>query len=750
MEYKEFIKTKQKTHVDSGFTCDDVHEFLFDFQKPIVKWALKRGRAAIFADTGLGKTAMQLAWADKVAKHTNGNVLIIAPLCVAHQTVHEGASFGIKVNYCRHEYGMVSGVNITNYEMLDKFDLSKFDGVALDESSILKHQQGKIRTSIIDSCRDVPYKLSCTATPSPNDHMELGSQSEFIGVMSAVEMLAMFFIHDGSDTSKWRLKGHGRTRFWQWMATWACVIKKPSDLGFSDDGYIIPKINMHQHTVASSHDIVETGTLFAMEAVGLLGRNQARRASINERVDKCVEIVSRDDSSWLIWCNLNSEGDLIEKSIDDAVQVSGSDSIATKEKNIDAFTEGNSRVLVTKPKIAGFGMNWQHCHNMAFVGLSDSYEQFYQAIRRCYRFGQKKEVNVHVIVADTEGAVLANIKRKEAQANEMSDQMVRHMSKFTKIEVIGMKSEKMNNIERVVEKERWKITNGDCVDVVSKIEDASIDYTVFSPPFSSLYTYSNSDADMGNCKNDDEFAKHFKFLVSELYRVTKPGRLVSFHCMNLPTSKVRDGFIGIKDFRGDLIRMFQDVGFIFASEVCIWKDPVVAMQRTKALGLLHKTIRKDSSMSRQGIPDYVVTMRKDGANDNPISHYRSYEEMAQDKGYESEGVDYDVLPVDLWQKYASPIWNDINQSNTLNVKGAKDGDDERHICPLQLDVIERCLHLWSKKDDVVLSPFTGIGSEGYMSLKMGRRFVGAELKPSYFDIACKNLKDADKVQDELF
>lgn len=274
--------------------------------------------------------------------------------------------------------------------------------------------------------------------------------------------------------------------------------------------------------------------------------------------------------------------------------------------------------------------------------------------------------------------------------------------------------------------------NADCVEVVQGLPDNSIHYSVFSPPFASLYTYSASDRDMGNCRDADAFYHHFIFLVGQLYRVMKPGRLISFHCMNLPTSKERDGFIGVRDFRGELIRMFQDAGFIFHSEVCIWKDPVTSMQRTKALGLLHKTIRKDSSMSRQGIPDYLVTVRKPGDNDEPISHT------------------HDQFPVSLWQKYASPVWMDINPSDTLQKESAREHDDERHICPLQLQVIQRGLELWSNPGDTVLSPFMGIGSEGYVSLKMGRKFIGAELKPSYYGQAVKNLRAAELTEGALF
>ena len=375
-------------------------------------------------------------------------------------------------------------------------------------------------------------------------------------------------------------------------------------------------------------------------------------------------------------------------------------------------------------------MNFQSCHKVAFVGLSDSYEQFYQAVRRCWRFGQTKPVDCYIITAETEGAVVRNIQRKEAQATEMMEGMIEHMKTEMQKELIGAQPEepRKQTIERDA---NWKMVLGDCVEEARKLEPDSIDYSIFSPPFASLYTYSNSERDMGNCRTHSEFYKHFRFLVDDLIRVLKPGRLLSFHCMNLPMSKERDGVIGIWDFRGELIRIFMDAGFIFHSEVVIWKDPVTAMQRTKALGLLYKQLRKDSAMSRQGIPDYLVTMRKPGINPDPVT-----------KTHES-------FPVGRWQNYASPVWMDINPSDTLQKESAREDDDERHICPLQLQVIERAIELWTNPGDLVLSPFAGIGSEGYVSIQQGRRFVGIELKESYFKQAVANLKAAHAIQESL-
>lgn len=730
LDYTEFLERKKVTPIISGFDVEEnlLNDSLFDFQRVIVKWALKRGRAAIFADTGLGKTLMQTTWAHEVYKRTNENVIIFAPLCVAQQTVREGLKFGININYCRTPDGLKNGINISNYEMLDNFDLSEFAGVVLDESSIIKNRDGKTRNAIIQSCQQVPYRLSCTATPSPNDFMELGNQCEFLGIMGMTEMLATYFINDAGDTGTWILKGHARVKFWEWLSTWACVIRSPNDLGFDGSSYILPKLNMFEHVVESK----PTDDLFANIATGLMERNAARKESIDDRVAKCAEIINASDEQWVIWCHRNEEALKLTQLINDAVDVSGSDSIEHKEDSVNKFLDNKIRVLVSKPKILGSGMNFQNCHNTAFVGLSDSWEQYYQAIRRFYRFGQTKEVNVHVISAESEGAVVANIKRKEEQNQTMGAEMIKHMSDSMKQEIFGASLQKDNYERNVCFGDGWELHNADCIDLIKDINDNSLDFSIYSPPFESLFTYSNSDRDMGNNKSSDEFRQHYQYLIDEMYKKMKEGRLIAVHCMNLTTSKVNDGYIGIRDFRGDIIRMHQKAGFIYHSEVCIWKDPVVAMQRTKALGLLHKTIKKDSTMSRQGLADYLVIFRKHGVNPNPVSHTP------------------EEFPVEKWQRYASPVWFDIDQSRTLNFRDGKDEDDVKHICPLQLDVIERALDLWTAEGDLVFSPFTGVGSEGYSSVRMGRRFIGSELKKSYYEQAIKNMEGLERQTQDLF
>jgi len=723
--YQEFLDRKAIAAPGRGITrVEGLSSELFDFQKRIVDWALSKGRAAIFADCGLGKTFMQLEW----SRHVPGDVLILTPLAVAQQTAAEARRFGISAAVSR-DGKKGAPITITNYQQLHKFDLSEYSGIVLDESSILKSYDGKTRTAIIEASLDLPFRLACTATPAPNDHMELGNHAEFLGAMSRAEMLATFFVHDGGETSKWRLKGHAQDDFWRWVSTWGVAIKTPADLGYPAKGFDLPECNIIEHIAESSFE--QDGVLFPT-ALSLTDLRAARKASLESRAQIISDLVNDSDEQWLVWCDLNAEGDALSTFIRGAVQVSGSDKDEVKAERMMAFSRGEIRVLVTKPQIAGFGMNWQNCNNMAFAGLTHSYERFYQAVRRSWRFGQDKPVNVHIALSEQELPVLASIRRKEKDAEIMASSMVEHMCSME--DWGGLSRTKEIYMEDREIGENWAMYNADCVEGISKMDDDSVHYTVFSPPFSSLYTYSASTRDMGNCRNNAEFFEQFRFLVSELLRVTMPGRLLSFHCMNIPTSKAKDGVIGLSDFRGDLIREFMEAGWIYHSEVCIWKDPVTQMQRTKALGLLHKQIKKDSCMNRQGLADYLVTMRKPGDNPERVEHTN------------------ETFPVGLWQRYASPVWDDINPSDTLQFRSARSEKDERHICPLQLQVIRRALKLWSNPGDLVLSPFAGIGSEGYVSLEEGRQFVGFELKREYYNQACRNLADAESedLQDDLF
>ncbi|MDD2315683.1 MAG: DNA methyltransferase [Proteiniphilum sp.] len=717
--YDLFLESKVKKYEESGFAVEYVNSMLFDFQADIVKWCLKKGKAAIFAGTGLGKTGMQLEWAKKVSEYTNGDVLILAPLAVSEQTVREGEKFGVIINICRSQEDIKHGINITNYEMLHKFNCSSFSGVILDESSILKSFTGKVRTEIIEAFRNTPYRLACTATPSPNDYMELGNHAEFLGVMTRSEMLSMYFVHNGGETSKWRLKGHCIQTFWDWVSSWSVMLSNPTDLGYENHFFDLPKLTIHEVIVDEEYP-------YSNMAKTLSERREARRATLELRTSKAAEIANSLNEPVILWCDLNDESKELTNKITGAVEIKGSHKNEYKKDKLMGFAKGEYQKLVTKPSIAGFGMNWQHCSKMIFTGLSDSFEQYYQAVRRCWRAGQTKDVDVWIVTSKREGAVVENIKRKEALFDEMLNGMIAATQDIAKENIKATKREEAIYKIDYQNGQDWEMYLGDNVELITQLPDDSIHYTLFSPPFSQLYVYSNSIRDMGNCANDSIFFSHFSFLANELLRVTMPGRLVSIHCMLLPSMKERDGVIGLKDFRGDLIRVMLNQGFIYHSEVQIWKNPVTEMQRTKALGLLHKQIRKDSTMCRMGIPDYIITFRKPGENPEPVSHT------------------HENFPVSKWQQYASPVWMDIKQSNTLQRRSAREEADEKHICPLQLDVIERCIELWTNKGDIVFDPFAGIGSVPWRAVQMDRRGIGFELKESYYKLAVKNMEMAQE------
>ena len=723
MTYDEVILSKKHKIQSAGFDPLPFIAPLFEWQKMVVSWAVKQGRAALFAECGLGKTPMQLEWASQVCRHTGGSVLILAPLAVSPQTVAEGVKFGIEVTHCREQSDVKPGVNITNYERLEKFDTSLFAGVVLDESSILKSFQGKTRIMLTECFSKTPYRLCCTATPAPNDYTEMGQHADFLGVCSPAQMLATYFINDTFNTGDWRLKMHARTSFWEWVATWAACVSKPSDLGFSDEGYNLPTLNFKTEMVHVEQTTGRgEGELFRNPTLSATNLHQEMRLTNEARCKRVAEIIAeKPDEMWTVWCNTNYEADELNRVLNGAVEIRGSDKAELKEKRLNDFTNSNFKTLITKPEIAGRGLNWQHCANTIFCGLSYSFEDLYQALRRHYRFGQTREVNAYIVQADTEGPILDAVREKMAKHDEMKVEM--------RLAAESLKNNTHTNKMKTDINEKtgtdWTLYHGDCVRVAREmLADNSVDFSIFSPPFADLFTYSDDIADMGNCGGMDEFMVQFGFLIDELMRVTTPGRECAVHCCDLLATKWKDGDIEFKDFSGAIVTAFRDRGWLLHSKVTIWKDPVTEMQRTKAHGLLYKTLRTDSANVRVGAPEYLLVFRKPGKNPKPIEHTH---------------LD---IPLDRWQELASPVWMKIDQGNVLNGREAKGERDERHICPLQLDVINNALTLWSAPDDLVFSPFTGIGSEGYCALQSGRRFVGAELKESYFKIACQNLASA--------
>mgnify|MGYP003631207814 FL=1 len=722
MEYRKFLETKKKQHISSGFKIDEIelNTNMFDFQKHIVKIALQKGRFAIFADCGLGKTLMQLSWSEAIYNHTNQPVLILAPLAVVEQTKREAEKFGINSD----------SFEITNYDQLKNIDCSLYSGVVLDESSILKGRDGKLSRLIIDSFVSTPYKLACTATPSPNDHMELGQHSEFVGAMSYLEMLAMYFVHDGGETSKWRLRKHAKDSFWKYVCTWSLSLDNPNTLGFNSDGYNLPEIEYIEHIIPVENN---TNTLFGDVAVSATDLHKDLKRSFESRINETIDLIKKENSQTIIWTLKNDEATQLNKVIPDSINVQGSDKSEVKANNLNGFGDSKFTNLITKTSIASFGMNYQQCNNMIFTSYDFKFEAFYQAVRRCYRFGQKKKVTVHLLVPESQVNVRKTILEKEKNHKEMIKQMAKYSAdadyKLNKSNVM------VNNKE--IKTDKYHIINGDCVQEVAKLDDNVADLVVFSPPFAELYVYSDKSEDMGNVSNYKEFEKHFKYLIPELKRTLKNGRICAVHCMDLPIQKGKEGFIGLRDFSGMLIEWFTEQGFIYHAKTTLWKNPVTEMQRTKALGLLHKTIKKDSSMSRVGIPDYVLFFRNAGENETPITHQATDETKP------------DYLPVDLWQKYASPVWMDVDYRRTLQYRSGRDGNDEKHICPLQLDTIERIMHLYSNEGETVLSPFGGIGSEGFQAIKMGRKSISIELKESYFKINEKNHRDIVREQESV-
>ncbi len=723
--YHDFIESKKHSSQNFGIDPLFLHDSFFDYQNYVAKYVIKKGRAACFLDTGLGKTLIELVVAQNYIKATNKPVLIICPLAVAFQFITEAKKFKIDDIEYSKDGQYKSKIVVCNYERLNHFDWKDFDCVILDESSILKNFEGEIKKLILDNFKNTPYKLACTATPSPNDPMELGNHSEFLDVMTRNQMLAMYFVHDGGETAKWRIKGHATKLFYQFIGTWALMLNKPQDIGFTMKGYSLPALNLIEKQIITPQR--DNGQLFNDAIISAINFNSELRLTIIQRLDEVVDIInSKPDENFIIWVKQNAEGEALRKLLPNAIEVKGNDTDEWKKEKLLGFANNEFQILVTKTKIASFGMNYQNCRNQIFASLDFSFEALYQAMRRSYRFGQKNEVNIYLITTDTMANVRESINKKQKQFEIMQDEMSKAINENLKGNIM-----KTANFDLFEEKNEWyKIKRGDCIQLISEVESESIGLSVFSPPFAELYTYSSHLEDMGNSKDYKEFLLQFGFLIKELHRVLISGRNVAIHCMDLPIQKGKEGFIGLRDFSGMILSAFQEAGFIYHSRVTIWKDPVIEMQRTKAKGLLHKQVKKDSTQVRVGIPDYVMIFRKEGEGKDPVKNTD--------------------LPVDLWQKYASPVWMDIDYGNTLQgFRNGREENDEKHICPLQLDTIERLIHLYSNKGDTIFTPFMGIGSEIYQAVKMGRKGIGFELKESYFDLAKANIKMAIKEKAQL-
>lgn len=949
-QYKEFLQSKVIIAAESGFTVEPsaVHPILFPFQRDIVVWACRLGKAAVFADCGTGKTLMLLEWARLVNAHTGKPVLIASPLGVTGQTIKEGLTKldGLEVVYARRQSDL-SGTEqlvITNYEMLHGFRPSYFGGLVADESSILKNFTGKTKRQLISMAQAIPFRLACTATPAPNDNLELGNHADFLGIMRSREMIQRWFVNDTMHAGGYRLREHGQEDFWRWVSSWAVSLQKPSDIGdYSDDGYVLPDLNFIGHVVGVDHtrawlesDSNGQMSLLLAGNTSATSMHREKRATVEQRMETAAQVardtLSKNPNEYVIvWCEYNYEADMLRKLLPDAIEIRGSEPLEVKQDKLLAFSNGDYHTLITKPKIAAHGLNWQHAGVQVWTSINHKFEQFYQGYKRSHRFGRVGAVDCHIVYAESEGAILSNLRRKHAEHKLKQREMVRAMRENGMSVRADHRLNLMGDWGEYRRGDGWKLYHGDSAQTLQAVASDSVGFIVQSPPFKGLYIYSGNAEDLGNCATSNEFYQQYQFILQQEYRILKPGGYKSEHCKDLPLYQNRDGAMGLQDFPGELIQAHRDAGFEFVDWVTIWKDPVIEMQRTKNAGLLWSSaFCERAERARQGMADYVLIFRKleqesgvvehshkplplavvercidlwtnpgenvqtpyhrrlsdaqpidlmivndvnwvmphiegvkhwlrPGRNlvvniDNPLDMagliaslhphglvfhsrvamtngnwllvFRKWvSEMDEDKNPDIIHVKHELVApfflhevvvrryvdkdwsetedgewltdesgiyelvtkhrkdnknpnghtfigtdgpkfwdsdrdysIQTWQRYASPVWYDldglppkhpliwfdINQTNVLNHRIAREDGDERHICPLQLDLIEKCILRYSQPDDLVHTSFAGVGSEMVTALKLGRRAVGSELKRSYYEMALRHIRDAEK------
>lgn len=720
--YEDFLESKKLHVIESGFEVSDadLSPSLFDFQRYCVRRMLKLGRGGIFAGCGCGKTLMQIEWAKKVSDHEQAPVLILAPLSVSKQTISEGAKFGYEI--CRYsEMTEDTRICITNYEQLENVDVTRFVGIVLDESSILKNFTGYYRKLITEKFEHTPYKLCCSATPSPNDLNEIGNHAEFLNVLDAQDMRSKWFVRE-EGMNNYRLKGHAKADFYGWIASWAIVFENPADIGFVETGkkFILPPLNYIEHQVETQP---EDGCLFSQGIVNATNFNSELRKTKSLRLELAAKLAKESDGQVLIWVKQNEEGEVLRKLLPEAVEVKGNDKDIDKERNLLAFAEGKIRILISKAKICGYGMNFQSCGTQIFVAPDFSFEDFYQQVRRSYRFGRKGAVDIHLIITDNMQNTRIIIQEKQRKFEEMQREINKNVNEHSYGLLDSYTYDEYRD-DKVI------LMKGDTTIEIKRVPDNSVDLIIFSPPFSSLFTYSNYIHDMGNNESHEDFFKQYAFLLKELYRILKPGRLMCVHTKDLGVYKNSSGYTGMYDFTGEHTRHVLESGFKLHSKITIWCDPVLEMQRTKTQRLLYKQVTSDSSKTGIGMAEYITIFKKWDGNEadwEPITNLNRAN-----------------FPLETWQKWASPVWMDIKRTDVLNgVEGTAQGD-EKHICPLQLEVIHRLVNLWSNEGEVVFTPFLGIGSEIYVAVKNNRRGIGCELKDSYFATAVQNIKKAEE------
>lgn len=744
--------------VTDTLTLEAEEKHLFDYQRFIVSEAAKRQRYALFADCGLGKTAMFLAWIKRVLPVLgNKKVLIVSPNMVVSQTINEELKFyGVSTiedirskNVEEWAKNGASQVAITNFEKFhSKTDLhGNVAAVVLDESSILKNGDGKTRTALIESTRGIPWKLACSATPAPNDREEYASHAAFLEyVRSNNEFYSMFFVNRDNG---WEIKPHGLEAFYQYLATWSIFLRNPERYGFTDNLTKLPKptfktLNL-EWTTAQKQELhklhgsaIDKKHFLIMLSKGFVKSTDGKIIEVDQPRDNaklCAiqEVLLQENKPTVIWVTYNYEQQMIYdclKGVWNTAVISGETNEDTRVKIIEDFKAGKYEVLISKPKLLGFGLNLPFVTCQIFSGLTDSYEQFYQCVRRSHRFGATEPVTVYLPVTVAEKKILVNVMRKketfEADSTKQESDFIRNLqNNLNRFFNLPYKesSTASSNVSVYREGRDWKLYNADCIRVMQQMPPETADLAVFSPPFANLFTYSDSIEDMGNTRDHSEFYLHFMFFLKGLYRVLKKGRIACCHLSQLAVLKSREGYVGLHDFRGDVIRLFQQHGFIYYGEWCIAKNPQMQAIKEKVRTLSFAQLEHDRLGSRPGLNDYILIFKKPGEADAKVS-------------------DVSGPTRNEWITWACGVWTDIKESDTLNVRGTKSEDDVKHICPMNLTVIRRCVRMYSAPREVVFDPFSGIGSTGTEALKLDRAFIGCELKGEYYNAGIVNLNDA--------
>jgi DNA modification methylase len=756
---RTIIISRSPINIDLNTTIAN-EDHLFDYQKFILSEAIKRQRYAIFADCGLGKTAMFLAWIRRIIPALQGKkVLIISPLMVLNQTLDEEEKFyHERTIEDIHEKNLEewakdgkSQIAITNFEKFhEKKELyGNVAAIVLDESSILKNGDGKTRTGIIETTRGIPWKVCCSATPAPNDREEYASHATFLEyTRSNNEFFSMFFVNRDNG---WEIKAHGLEAFYQYLSSWSVYLRNPEHYGFLDNLTKLPKpifetINLewtdeqkkmlgalHKSAMDRKHFLIMLSKGFYKDS------NDKIQKIEGNKINSSLKILAENQGKpTVIWVTYNYEQQLYIEAFKQTnyrvTAISGETKEEDRVKIIEDFRAGKYDVLISKPKLLGFGLNLPFVTVQVFSGITDSYEQFYQCVRRSHRFGATESVKVYMPVTNAEKRILSNVMRKkdtfEFDSNKQETDFIKNLqndlNKFFNLP-FNTKNSDSENLPEFKQGRDWQIFRGDSIKILRNLTPESIDLAVFSPPFANLFTYSNDIADMGNTRDHTEFYLHFEFFLKGLYQAMKQGRIVCCHLSQLAVLKSKEGYVGLHDFRGDLIRLFRRHGFIYFGEWCIAKNPQMQAIKEKVRSLSFAQLESDRIGSRPGLNDYIMIFKKPGE--------------AQARVNDSSGPTRDE-----WINWATGVWSDIKDTDTLNVRGTKGEDDVKHICPMNLQVVRRCVRMYSAPGELVLDPFNGIGTTGVIALEKGRKYLGIELKQEYFEAAISNLEVAKPMQ----